>query len=77
MKKLLKINCPHCEAEFNYYSSEFRPFCSEKCKMVDLGHWFDESYTVAGRDNSVYIEEPERLGQMTVGTDGFLPDEDN
>jgi len=44
MTKELKVKCPHCKKEFNYYSSEFRPFCKEKCKMVDLGHWFDESY---------------------------------
>ncbi len=75
MTKELKVKCPHCESEFNYYSSEFRPFCQEKCKMVDLGHWFDESYTVAGKNNTVYIEEPAVLGQLDEN--GFLIDEDN
>jgi endogenous inhibitor of DNA gyrase (YacG/DUF329 family) len=63
-EKKLEVNCPHCKKEFNYYKSEFRPFCTEKCKMIDLGHWFDESYTVAGRDNSVYIENPEQLQEL-------------
>jgi len=44
--KQLKVNCPKCELEFNYYDSKFRPFCSERCKDVDLGHWFSESYKV-------------------------------
>ena len=44
--KFLQIKCPHCNREFNYYQSDSRPFCSEKCKMVDLGHWFEESYVV-------------------------------
>lgn len=57
--KELKIKCCHCKAEFSYYESEFRPFCREKCKMIDLGCWFDESYQVSGRDNSVYIEDSE------------------
>jgi len=46
MNKVLKVKCPNCKEKFEYYSSEFRPFCSEKCKMIDLGHWFNESYTV-------------------------------
>jgi len=75
MTKELKVKCPHCEKVFNYYSSEFRPFCKEKCKMIDLGHWFDNSYNVAGKNNTVYIEQPEVMGQLSE--DGFLKDEDN
>lgn len=44
--KPMKVKCPHCRSEFSYYASEFRPFCSEKCRMVDLGHWLNESYKV-------------------------------
>lgn len=50
MKKKLEVKCPSCSKKFNYYDGEFRPFCSERCKMVDLGQWFNESYTVATRD---------------------------
>jgi len=45
MKKL-EVTCPHCKKKFNYYSSDFRPFCSEKCRLIDLGQWLNESYTV-------------------------------
>lgn len=45
MKKL-NVKCPHCQKEFNYYESTFRPFCCEKCRLLDLGQWLDESYTV-------------------------------
>ncbi len=45
MKKL-KVKCPNCKKEFNYYESDFRPFCCEKCRLIDLGQWFNESYTV-------------------------------
>ena len=47
MNKKIDVKCPNCEKKFNYYSSEFRPFCSERCKMIDLGHWFEENYAVA------------------------------
>jgi len=50
MKKEIKIKCPRCEKEFKYYDSKFRPFCCEKCKMIDLGHWFQESYTVSSNE---------------------------
>jgi endogenous inhibitor of DNA gyrase (YacG/DUF329 family) len=46
MNKVLKVKCANCKKKFNYYDSEFRPFCCEKCKMIDLGHWLNEEYTV-------------------------------
>ena len=44
--KLLNVKCPTCEKKFNYYESDFRPFCSDKCRLLDLGQSLDESYTV-------------------------------
>lgn len=29
-------------------SNPFRPFCSERCKLLDLGAWADESHRIAG-----------------------------
>lgn len=45
-KKDIKVKCPKCKTEFSYYESDQRPFCSERCKQVDLGHWFTENYRV-------------------------------
>ena len=50
MNKLLRVECPQCDKLFYYYESEFRPFCCEKCKMIDLGHWFEESYRVPSKE---------------------------
>jgi uncharacterized protein len=44
--KQLQVECPTCKKKFNYYSSEFRPFCCEKCRLIDLGQWLTESYSV-------------------------------
>jgi endogenous inhibitor of DNA gyrase (YacG/DUF329 family) len=46
MKKKIEVTCPTCKKKFDYFSSEFRPFCSEKCRLIDLGQWLDESYAV-------------------------------
>lgn len=67
--KKLEVSCPCCKQTFEYYSSKYRPFCTERCKMVDMGHWFDESYTIAGKNNSVYIEDSEALQKLVDETD--------
>ncbi|MEE2670776.1 MAG: DNA gyrase inhibitor YacG [Bdellovibrionota bacterium] len=69
MKKKLEVKCPQCAVKFDYYSSEFRPFCCEKCKMVDMGQWFSESYKVNGRDFSIYAEDPEKLEELLKQVD--------
>jgi endogenous inhibitor of DNA gyrase (YacG/DUF329 family) len=44
MKKLV-VNCPQCDQPVDWNSdSRFRPFCSERCKLNDLGKWATESY---------------------------------
>lgn len=61
MKKL-EVVCPHCKKKFNYYSSEFRPFCTERCRLIDLGQWLSESYTVpVEKMNQDEIETIERI----------------
>jgi endogenous inhibitor of DNA gyrase (YacG/DUF329 family) len=47
-----RVRCPTCRRELDW-SEQFpwRPFCSERCKMVDLGAWFAEERRVAGEDD--------------------------
>ena len=47
VKRVPKVRCPQCGTE-SVWSSEkkWRPFCSERCKLIDLGCWADESYRV-------------------------------
>ena len=41
------VACPHCGKESRWYpANRFRPFCSERCKMIDLGKWADEEFRV-------------------------------
>ena len=42
------IYCPTCEKETILDSKNtFRPFCSERCRLIDLGQWIEESYTIS------------------------------
>ena len=45
-----KVPCPQCGAPALFApANPWRPFCGERCKMIDLGAWASESYRVAGR----------------------------
>ncbi|MEP7076113.1 MAG: DNA gyrase inhibitor YacG [Acidobacteriota bacterium] len=40
------VKCPRCGNEAEYNENEFRPFCSERCKLIDFGAWADENYAL-------------------------------
>ena len=43
------VTCPQCGKPVPWTSeSRYRPFCSERCKMIDLGAWASERYRVPG-----------------------------
>lgn len=49
MKPPLAVRCPHCGAVVEWgQQSPFRPFCSERCRQIDLGAWASESYRIPG-----------------------------
>lgn len=49
MTNLKKVSCPTCGKKDTWTSENaFRPFCSERCKLIDLGEWADENYRVSG-----------------------------
>ena len=44
------FECPTCRQVFTVAHRDeapYRPFCSERCKMVDLGRWLDGTYSVS------------------------------
>ena len=44
------VECPTCKAPVEWgEQSPYRPFCSERCKQIDLGAWASESYRIAGQ----------------------------
>ena len=58
--------CPECRKRYQYESvASWKPypFCSERCKNVDLGAWLDESYSVVD-DVSNDLEMMRELGEI-------------
>lgn len=46
-QKKRSVACPNCKqlSEFSA-ANAFRPFCSERCKLIDLGLWASEQYAI-------------------------------
>ncbi|PKO25733.1 MAG: DNA gyrase inhibitor YacG [Betaproteobacteria bacterium HGW-Betaproteobacteria-8] len=41
------VACPQCKALSEYSTAnKYRPFCSERCKLMDLGQWASENYRI-------------------------------
>ncbi|NCO66936.1 MAG: DNA gyrase inhibitor YacG [Nitrospirae bacterium CG_4_10_14_0_8_um_filter_41_23] len=42
----MKIICPVCKNTTTWEENPWRPFCSERCKLIDLGKWVSEEYKI-------------------------------
>ncbi len=45
-KKMETITCPECGRKVPWQNNRFRPFCSSRCKQIDLGRWLNEEYAL-------------------------------
>ncbi|MCS5710824.1 DNA gyrase inhibitor YacG [Candidatus Berkiella aquae] len=47
-----KVLCPRCQKSSSLaVSNPYRPFCSERCKLIDLGSWASEEYKIPAEDS--------------------------
>lgn len=42
-----KRPCPRCKTMVNWQNSPSKPFCSDRCKLIDLGDWANESHSIS------------------------------
>jgi uncharacterized protein len=52
------MRCPLCRRETTWEDNPWRPFCSERCQLVDLGRW-------ASGDYRIPLEEDEERADFT------------
>ena len=53
------VICPQCGKEHQWDThNRFRPFCSERCKLIDLGKWANEEYRVTQPPDEQDFTEP-------------------
>jgi endogenous inhibitor of DNA gyrase (YacG/DUF329 family) len=51
------VKCPKCGREVEYTGNEFRPFCSERCKLLDFGAWADGEYNLPSETSELSEED--------------------
>ena len=52
----MKVQCPTCQKSIDWQpSAEFRPFCSKKCQLIDLGDWATESHVISSPMNDTPV----------------------
>ncbi len=54
------MKCPTCDKPINWKDNPFRPFCSERCKLIDFGAWVNGDYAVPAEESAPSLED---LGQ--------------
>ncbi|MGK0288691.1 MAG: endogenous inhibitor of DNA gyrase (YacG/DUF329 family) [bacterium] len=56
-KKPLQVKCPTCSKKALWENNLYRPFCSKRCSLIDLGSWSDQSYSIKGESDFTKIQE--------------------
>lgn len=59
----MQIVCPVCKKKTTWEENPWRPFCSERCKLIDLGKWASEGYKIPGEEKEE-DEKTERKGEQ-------------
>ena len=52
------LQCPHCHGPSRWENNPYRPFCCERCRLIDLGSWLKGDYRIA--------DDPKRLSEEEV-----------
>ena len=67
---MIETRCPICDGPMRGERSDLRhlPFCSDRCRRIDLGRWLGEKYRIPGPDSSVPPEDAD-----DDGPPGLLP----
>lgn len=51
----LVVRCPTCGKRGKWFEGPYGPFCSYRCKLIDLGRWLDEEYKISEPINERYV----------------------
>lgn len=54
---MLVVKCPICDTPAPYEGNEHRPFCSERCKLLDFGAWVNEEYALPVEETAMTEED--------------------
>ena len=58
------VKCPGCGESTQFEGNEFRPFCSERCKLLDFGAWADGDYALPAETASLTEEDIDAIEKV-------------
>jgi hypothetical protein len=59
--KSSQVTCPICGQKADFNAPPFGPFCSDRCKMIDLNKWFNGEYSISEPLRPDHLEEYEEF----------------
>jgi len=57
----LNVTCPVCKRKTPWKNNSFRPFCSDRCRLTDLGKWAAEEYRIPGEKKDGFGESTKEI----------------
>ncbi len=59
-KQPLTVKCPTCKKPVRWVKEEtFKPFCSHRCKLIDLSEWATENHKIPGDSAFTTLDNPD------------------
>jgi endogenous inhibitor of DNA gyrase (YacG/DUF329 family) len=56
-----EIKCPQCGKLTEFEGNEHRPFCSERCKLLDFGAWAEGEYAIPSQTSNLSEEDADEI----------------
>lgn len=51
------VKCPTCQKPGDWFAGGYGPFCSQRCRLIDLGKWFAEEHTITSPLRPEHLEK--------------------
>jgi endogenous inhibitor of DNA gyrase (YacG/DUF329 family) len=67
MSNAAQIKCPTCKKRGEWFATPFGPFCSKRCKLIDLGKWLGEEHAIS---EPLTLEALQKLAEQALGESG-------
>jgi endogenous inhibitor of DNA gyrase (YacG/DUF329 family) len=56
MERSIQVRCTTCKKTGDWFAGRFGPFCSQRCRLIDLGKWFGEENVISDPLRSEHLE---------------------
>ena len=74
MKEPVATKCPTCRKAGHWFAGKYAPFCSHRCKLIDLGGWLSEQHVIATPLRPEHLED---YSELPFGPQLDQPETDN